>query len=386
MMMELWKELQLDWNGVPIWVGSSVFLVTVIWLAQVIFLFRYFWPLTRVRSQEQSIGQKGVSVVVSARNEEHNLMMNVPKWMEQDYPNFELIVVNDSSYDDTGDILDALAVSYPKLHVIHIDEEKQNMQGKKFALTLGIKAAKHEMVLLTDADCTPRSAEWIASIVAHYHRGIEVVLGYSPFEKQPGWLNKLIRFDNLMVALHYLGAAKKDRPYMGVGRNLSYTTEAFFRVGGFKSHYSIMSGDDDLLVNEIAHKSNTAIVIDKNSQTISKAKKTWKDWVTQKKRHFITAPLYKSKEKFWLTIYPGTWFLLHGSIITLLIVFPMAFPILSLLLVRSICLVWIQFRFLKVTDQPKDLAWWSPILEVQLHFSQLFLYCSNLISKPQKWN
>jgi cellulose synthase/poly-beta-1,6-N-acetylglucosamine synthase-like glycosyltransferase len=279
-----------------------------------------------------------------------------------------------------------LAVTYPQLHVIHIDEEKQNMQGKKFALTLGIKAAKHDIVLLTDADCTPRSKEWISSIVAYYHKGVEVVIGLSPMEKSRGWLNKLIRFDNMAVALQYLGAAKRGRPYMGVGRNLSYTPEAFFRVGGFKSHYSIMSGDDDLLVNEIANKNNTVVVFEKNSQTISKAKKTWKEWVNQKKRHFITAPLYKSRDKFWLTIYPGTWFLLHGSIITLLVFFPQAFPILLLLLVRSICLIWIQFRFLKITDQPKDLAWWSPVLEVQLNFTQLLLYCSNLISKPQKWN
>jgi len=386
MWMELWNRLFTQWYGMPAGVWVFGILIFLLWIGQVIYLLRYHWPLGKGRSQEQSIGQPGVSIVVSARNEERNLMMNVPKWMEQEYPNFELIVVNDSSYDDTGDILDALAVTFPKMHVIHIDEEKQNMQGKKFALTLGIKAAKNDIVILTDADCTPRSNDWLSALVAQYHKGIEVVIGYSPLEKQRGWLNKLIRFDNITVGLQYLGAAKAGRPYMGVGRNLSYTPEAFFRVGGFKSHYSVMSGDDDLLINEIATKVNTAVVFDKKSQTISKAKQNWKDWVAQKKRHFITAPLYKSKDKFWLTIYPGTWFLLHGLIITLLCIFPMAFPILALLLLRTILVVSVQYRFLKITDQPKDLAWWSPILEVQLHFIQVFLYCTNLISKPQKWN
>ena len=379
-------QFKLEWMGFPFWAWGIVGLVFVLWMIQMIYLVRYHWPLGKIRPIEQKIQQPGVSVVVSARNEEKNLMMNVPKWMDQHYPRFELIVVNDSSYDDTGDILDALAVSYPKLHVIHIDEEKQNMQGKKFALTLGIKAAKNDIVILTDADCSPRTENWISTIVSHYHQGVEVVLGYSPFEKKKGWLNKLIRFDNVLVGLQYLGAAKSGRPYMGVGRNLSYTPEIFFKVGGFKSHYSILSGDDDLLINQIANKSNTAIVYEKNAQTISEPKKSWKDWKFQKKRHYVTAPHYKSKDKRWLSIYPGTWFLMHGLIIGLLVVQPLLYPILGLLLLRTTLLFGVNYRFLKCTEQSVDIAWLSPLLEVQLNFVQLGLYISNLISKPQKWN
>ncbi len=385
-MQGIFSFLQSESWGFPMWSWLLVAIILILWFIQIFYVLKYHWPLGKIRPKEHNMHQPGVSIVVSARNEEKNLMMNLPKWMEQDYPNFEVIVVNDTSYDDTADILNALAVSYPRLHVIHIDEEKQNMQGKKFALTLGIKGAKNEIILLTDADCSPRSNDWISNIVAHYHSGVQIVLGYSPFEKRKGWMNKLARFDNALVGLQYLGAAKAGRPYMGVGRNLSYTQDVFFRVGGFRSHYSLLSGDDDLLMNQVATKSNAEIAYHFEAQTISPAKKTMTEWRNQKKRHFSTSPHYKSRDKRWLSIYPGTWFLMHGMMILTLALFPLLYPVLALLLIRNI-LVWaVHFRFSKVTKQSADIAWLSPILEVQLMFLHVSLYFSNLISKPQKWN
>lgn len=385
-MQTVFSILLRDLFGFPIWSWMLVGIICLLWVIQFIYLLKYHWPLGKIRAEEHNLEQPGVSIVVSARNEEKNLMMNLPKWMEQDYPNFEVIVVNDTSYDDTADILNALAVSYPRLHVIHIDEEKQNMQGKKFALTLGIKGAKNEIILFTDADCSPRSNNWISSIVARHHSGVEIVLGYSPFEKRKGWVNKLARFDNALVGLQYLGAAKAGRPYMGVGRNLSYTQSVFFKVGGFRSHYSLISGDDDLLINQVAKKGNTAIAYDLDAQTISPAKSTMAEWRTQKKRHFSTSPHYKGKDKRWLSIFPTTWFLMHAlSLFTILLV-PMLYPVLALIFLRNV-LVWaVYFRFAKVTQQPTDIAWLSPLLEAQLMFLHVSLYFSNLISKPQKWS
>jgi len=313
-------------------------------------------------------------------------MINVPRLMEQDYPNFELIVVNDSSYDDTADILKALSINYPKMHVIHIDEDKQNMQGKKFALTLGIKAAKNDIVILTDADCYPRSQDWLSSIVAKYKDGKQVVLGYSPFKKELGWLNKLTRFDNVWVGMQYLGMAKAGLPYMGVGRNLSYYTDLFFKVGGFKSHYSLTSGDDDLLINQIANKANCVVAYDKDSQTISPAKKTMSEWKVQKRRHFTTSPMYKPADKRRLAMLPFSWFALHALILAWVILLPEYWYVSAVLFIRWIILVMVTFRFAKASDQNRDVAWLAPILEVQLNFFHVVLYMSNLIRKPQKWS
>lgn len=381
-----WDWLSESFYQMPLWIWIMGALVLLMWIIQLYYWMTYFFPLVAKRSDERAIKQPGVSVIVCARNEEKNLMMNVPKIMEQDYPHFELIVVNDSSYDDTADILKALSINYPNMHVIHIDEEKQNMQGKKFALTLGIKAAKHDIVLLTDADCYPRTNQWISEMASAYKNEQRVVLGYSPFIKYKGWFNKLVRLDNTMVAMSYLGMAKAGKPYMGVGRNLSYYAELFFKVGGFKSNYSILSGDDDLLVNQIANKQNTGVIFSKDAQTVSEPKRNFKDWKIQKRRHFTTSPMYKSADKRRLLMLPLSWFLLYIISVVTVVLQPTMYPILVLILLRWIWMVIGTYRFLKYTQQPIDIAFLSPIIEFQLQVLHVWFYFSNLIRKPQKWN
>ncbi len=381
-----WDWLSVSVYQMPLWIWIIGALAVLFWLIQLYNWVVYFFPLVSKKSEERAIKQLGVSVIVCARNEEKNLMMNIPKIMEQDYPNFELIVVNDSSYDDTADILKALSINYPKMHVIHIDEEKQNMQGKKFALTLGIKAAKHDIVLLTDADCYPRTNQWISEIASAYKNDRRVVLGYSPFAKYKGWFNKLVRLDNTMVAMTYLGLAKAGKPYMGVGRNLSYFSELFFKVGGFKSNYSILSGDDDLLINQIANKQNCAVIFSKDAQTISEPKRKFKDWKFQKRRHFTTSPLYKSSDKRRLLMLPLSWFGFYFFCIMAVVLQPLMYPILGLIMLRWIWVIVGTYRFLKFTQQPVDIAFLSPIIEFQMQVLHVWFYFGNLIRKPQKWN
>jgi glycosyltransferase involved in cell wall biosynthesis len=227
-------------------------LVVVSFIVQVYYNLKYFLSATKGKKVEGETPD-GVSVIVCARNEEANLMELIPVIMEQEFLKFQLIVVNDSSWDDTADILKALQVSYPEMHVIEINEDKQMMQGKKFALTLGIKAAMYDVVLLTDADCRPTSSHWITEMTKGIGERKEIGLGFSGYKKYPGYLNKLIRFDAFITGLNYLGFAKTGRPYMGVGRNLCYTKTAFFRIGGFRTHYKLASGDDDLFVKEASN-------------------------------------------------------------------------------------------------------------------------------------
>lgn len=364
-----------------IWFG--IFLLG--WIVQLYYLFIYFLKGTKP-PQQLSENKPGVSVIICARNEERNLMEHIPLIMEQDYPHFELVVVNDSSWDDTEAILKAMQVRYKNIHVVNLDEEKQNMQGKKFALTLGIKAAKYDYVLLTDADCQPLSNQWIASMMSHINENKQIVLGVSLFHKSKGWLNRIIRFDGLMTATQYIGFAQNGKPYMGVGRNLAYHRDLFFKVGGFKSHYSLASGDDDLFINQVATAKNTAVAILQHEQTISAPKDSWQSWYTQKRRHFTTAPNYKPHHKRMLVLWPFSlllmWFGFAGSIVfhkLLLIVG-------GLLLVRYISQVAILHKISKRMSQSRDIAWLAPVLEIHLTVLNIGLYFSNLLRKPQKWS
>ena len=247
-----------------------------------------------------------VSVVISAHNEDYNLIANLPSILTQDYPDFEVIVVNHASTDDSREILEDFERKYSNLSIVNIDQDLNFFKGKKFPLSIGIKSAKNEIILLTDADCKAASNRWIAEMASNYSSDTEVVLGYGPYTNESGFLNKLIRYDTFMIAMQYFSFALMGMPYMGVGRNLSYRKSTFFKNKGFISHYNISSGDDDLFIQEVASGKNTKIEISKNSMMYSTAKPTFATWVTQKQRHFTTGNSYKAQYKILLSVFSFT--------------------------------------------------------------------------------
>jgi glycosyltransferase involved in cell wall biosynthesis len=238
-----------------------------------------------------------ISVIICAKNEDENLTEFLPRILKQDYPDFEVIVVNDCSWDNTENVIDEFARIFPNLRKATIKEDPYYKHGKKFAMLVGIKAAKNKHLLFTDADCYPASEQWIREMASGFTADKEIVLGYGAYEPQKGFLNKLIRYDAFMIAVQYFSSAIKNKPYMGVGRNLAYTSELFFKEKGFSKHYHIHSGDDDLFVNQAANEKNTNICLSKESVTYSKAKKTFRQWNIQKSRHLTTAPLYSAASK-----------------------------------------------------------------------------------------
>lgn len=240
-----------------------------------------------------------VSVIVCARNESNNLNKNLYSILNQDYTNFELIVVNDNSTDDSNIVLEKLQMEFPeKLRILTLTEKKTI--GKKGALSEGILAAKNNILLLTDADCTPVSPKWIQTMVHALTDDKDIVLGYSPYQYVDGFLNLFIRYETLWTAIQYLSFALAGMPYMGVGRNLMYRKKLFIEVNGFQLHEHILSGDDDLFINQVATHSNTAICVQQNAHVLSEPKYHVTDWVKQKSRHFGTGRLYRPKHQYLL--------------------------------------------------------------------------------------
>jgi len=276
--------------------------LTVFLFSQVVYYFAVFLRPACNKPPQPSEEQKPVSVIICARNEQENLQQFLPKVLDQDYPDYEVIVVNDCSADDTIMMLAEMELKYKNLRHTNIELDRKFMHGKKLAITIGLKSAKNEYVVLTDADCYPASRHWLADIMASYSDNTEFVLGYGGYESRKGMLNKLIRFDTLSVAMQYLGLAKIHHPYMGVGRNISYKRATFFGGSGFQSHYHLMSGDDDLFVNEYANKSNTSILTTKTGITRSVPCLNFAEWVKQKKRHLSTWTYYRAGTKFSLGI------------------------------------------------------------------------------------
>ena len=241
-----------------------------------------------------------VSVIICARNEETNLEKNLPTVLEQDYPEYEVIVVNDGSSDDSDMVITRLQQKYQHLQATEIKNDQKFTHGKKLAVTLGIKKAKYDWVLFTDADCYPAGKNWIRSIAKNFNDKTSIVLGYGGYKARRGLLNTLIRYDTLTIALQYFTYALGGFPYMGVGRNLAYRKQLFYENKGFAGHYHLNSGDDDLFVNKTARKHNTRVQISSESSVVSEPHKSFLQWFKQKRRHLTTAFYYRKKTKWRL--------------------------------------------------------------------------------------
>lgn len=304
-----------------------------------------------------------VSVIISARNEAKNLAENLPLILQQNYPDFEVIVINDCSYDSSDMILQDMQREYPHLKVVTITEHDRFKTGKKFALTLGIKAAKNEYLLFTDADCKPASVNWITRMAANFSTGAQIVLGYSPYYKTNNFLNPFVRFETIKTAINYLSATLNGNPYMGIGRNLAYTKKLFFSNKGFASHMHVISGDDDLFVNQHATADNTIIEIHPETFTYTSAKTTLTSWYRQKKRHMGVGKLYKNKHRRMLSFDAMSGFIFYILLILCLVFKYEPLLALGLFAFRLILQLIIYSKIFKKLNG-KDLIWYLPFFDL----------------------
>lgn len=325
-----------------------------------------------------------VSIIIACRNEAENLRKHLPKLLNQNYHKFEIILVDDASTDTTLSIMEQYAKKYQNLHYVSIPKTKIYSGNKKNAITLAIQNASYEHLLFIDADCEPKSDNWIDKMAANFSEKEQLILGYGAYKKSSGWLNKLIRFETLMTASQYFSYAIVGLPYMGVGRNMAYTKSFFSKAKGFKSHENIKSGDDDLIINQMATKENTTICWDKEAHTISQPKTTFAEWFRQKRRHITTATSYKPVHKLLLGFFYLSQLLFYVLFVTLLIVGYKTPFLLFLFGIRYYFYFIVMFFTVKKLDE-RDLILWLPFLDFFLVVMQLCIFIRNLVSKPTNW-
>jgi len=346
-------------------INISVLVVLLLSVCVLLFYyFQYFLKLGTYKANAESyLEQLPISIIMAARNEYANLEKNLKSILEQDYPNFEVIVVNDCSWDESQKLLEYYQEVYPNLRICELKEQEKYPTGKKFALTMGIKAALHNNLIFTDADCKPASNQWLALMTSKYNSEKELVLGFSPYAFQSGFINLIARFESAVTAMFYFSAAIHKNAFMGVGRNLGYTKELFFKQKGFAWHQHLISGDDDLFVNRAASPTNVAIQIDPASFMYTESKKTFSDWISQKTRHNATGKFYKAEHKAFLGIFYVVNLLFYLSIIGLLIIDLNFWKIvLGIYLFKLICQSVVYFlAFKKLKYQ--NLTWFIIILD-----------------------
>ena len=327
--------------------------------------------------------ERPVSVVICARNEARTLEELLPVLMRQDHKEYEVVVVNDRSDDDTWEILQWMKPQYPRLRPVNIQADEKFNYGKKIALGVGLRAAKYPDVLLTDADCVPPGADWISTMAAGFRNGRQIVIGHSPYAYQPGLGNILERYDGVSKAMQYMGFAMAGMPYMGVGRNLGYTSELFFNLKGPRRHSNLMSGDDDLFINEVARGRNTAVVADPRSFMATRPSPDLLAWVRRKRRHYTTAVHYRFGHQVLLMLLPLARMLFWAALVYLLVRAHWREAAIGLAVELAVLLPITTMAMRKL--HAGALAWFALPLEWLFLLLDPLLYTSTILVKPKRW-
>ncbi len=374
----------------PAWLPLAALLV------QLYYAVRYFWPFA-TRPAEAGFDAPGpaaapLSILVCARNELDNLRELLPLLLQQQHPaDLEIVLIDDRSRDDTYLYAQQLAQYYPtRFRLVTVAHTPANFAPKKYALTLGIKAARHEHLLFTDADCRPASPHWATLMQRGFAAGpaagpLYLVLGASFPAVGPGLLNRLVRYETLLTAAQYLGFAGRGRPYMGVGRNLAYTRATFRATKGFARHIRRLSGDDDLLVQDAVQHGATAVVVaDPPAQTTTQAPASWAAWWRQKRRHLSAGTQYRPADRarigifmaandlFYVGAGVGAWF-------------PQAWVSLIIICTaRTFLTTAVYVKVARRLGQPFPLLW-LPLLDFAYFIQFLFLGLSLSINRRLRW-
>lgn len=354
-------------------------------LIQLFYYLAIFGKFAFAKKQAVTPKRIPISVIVWAKNEVEKIKSLIPLLASQNYPDFEIVVINDASTDETLDILEEFEKQYANLRIVKVENNEAFWANKKFALTLGIKAAKKEYLLFTDADCRPASADWITHMSSQFTMSKTIVLGYSAYGKvKNSLLNKFIRFDAAITAMQYFSWAKAGAPYMGSGRNLAYKKEEFFKVNGFIDHMNIRGGDDVLFLNQAAHKKNTTLCYTTESFTVTDAKASFREWFNDKRKQVYLASFFKAPDKLRIKLFALSQ-LLFPVLAILLAALQFNWMILVPVIVFRYIVSWLVTGYSASKLKEKDVVYWYPVMEIFLTFTQANIFFTNIFSKPVHW-
>ncbi|HKK67121.1 MAG TPA: glycosyltransferase [Bacteroidales bacterium] len=360
--------------------GFVVLLRLFFWLL----IFPAWWK-TEKQSGEQA-DLPPLSVVIASRNEAKNLKTFLPKVLEQDYPEFQVVVVDDCSEDNSREVLAELQNQYEHLYVTWVPQGGHFRRGKKVALSIGIRAAENDCLVFTDADCYPASDQWLRYMGAGYAGGNDVVLGLGTYQRRKSLLNALIHYDTMLIAMMYGGMAQRIKPYMGVGRNLAYKKSLWLEKGGFRGFSNTLSGDDDLFVNAYAQRKRTAVVFHPGAKTISEPATSFRDWRRQKVRHLGSSKRYPFWLKLLLVAEPLSRFITPFALAVLVWLMPipeMLIAVPALYLILKALQFFVVCKSLKMTKESRSVCFY-PIIDVFLPLIYVIFALGRL--RPDKTN
>ncbi|TDQ29767.1 glycosyltransferase [Tenacibaculum caenipelagi] len=324
-----------------------------------------------------------VSVIVYVKNNAKTLAEYIQNLTKQKHPNFEIVMVNNASNDTTLEIIENLQLEYPNIKVVNVKNTEAFWANKKYALTLGVKAATYEYLLFTELGSKALSKNWIDEITCYFSQEKSIVIGYQKLKrKKKSFSNLLFRFDHLSNTIQAFSYAKFGAPYKATNHNLAYTKEEFFKVNGYINHLALFMGEGDLFLKDAATNQNTIVATTPNSFVCSTKYLSFKEWFLQQKKQSILFSLYKPKHKFLLSFFKLSKFLFYVLAVCITYInWKIALP----LIISYYLIQYIIVGKLATKLQERNTILLLPLLEVCLVLLQIIIFISNQISKPKHW-
>ena len=374
----------LNLSPLEIWLWGATALLFIIH-----FVYTYIYYTAPIKlyqddtKQPHTTENPSVSVIIYAKNESENLQKTLPLLLAQDYPNFEIIVINDGSTDESYELLQTFEAKHKNLYHSFVPEGVKYLSRKKLALTIGIKAAKHDILLFTDANCYPKSTQWIASMARNFVPGIDIVLGFCSYPVSNSLKQKIVALDNLLFGINYLAAAIRKSPYMGNGRNLAYRKELFFKQKGYAKTLNLQAGEDDLFINSVANKSNTFVELSSESIVKQIPFDRFKTWKEMKASRSSTIPYLKGGHIFGSRLGGFIQFSLLTALLLLIVIACCTIQLWSLLGALTLYIIYYSLKLTTLHRwasqlQKQKLIRWVPLLSVCLVFYNSYIYIYRL--------
>ncbi len=356
------------------WLFCCIFLICYYFFSSISILKNFQSPLIKQEGIEKY--NFPVSVIVCLHNEENNINNLLEALLSQNYFKFEIILVDDRSSDKTPLLLSKYS-HHPNIQIVTINESPLNWSPKKWAINQGILNAKYEYLVFTDADCLPKP-NWLQNLTPSFEKA-NVIIGYSPFEKTNSFVNLWARLENFFTAFQYISAAIFKIPYMAVGRNLAYTKELYFKHGGIENHKNLLSGDDDLLINQVQNKSRIEVNLNPETFVTSYAPTSWNKYFRQKTRHVSASTSYSFQSQIFLA-------LVHfcNLFFWALLPFIIQIPNSSFFVIIFLIIKYLGLSISMIKLKQKDLIWALPILEIGIFIYDLVVVPMGWFKKP-KW-
>jgi glycosyltransferase involved in cell wall biosynthesis len=350
---------------------------------QIIYYLLFSTFLFGSKKDKNNISEAPVSVLIYTKNQAKNLPKFLQSITEQEHPQFNIILINNASLDNTSEVAALFAKKHANLKVLNVKNNEAFWGSKKYALTLGIKVSKYDHLLFTDTKSKPVSKHWISEMSKKFTSKKTIVLGYKKYQNENSFLNIFIRFENLLTAIKCFGFTKIGSSFMAFGSNLAYQKSEFFKVNGFINHMKINDGEGDLFIKDAAKKQNTTFCVSENSFIKTNAPKSFSNWFTEKKKETLITKKYHFKHRFFLGFFSFSKLLFYILAITLFFFYPWKI-ILSIILSYFLVQYIVLFFSAKKLKEPQ-IIFFLPFLEIGLVLIQISIFSANLITKPDHW-